>query len=364
MSEMKEMIIESATKIMERYSTKEVVNDAEKGLWAAELWNTLSENGMMTVAVPEELGGSDGDYDDALSILRLAGKYSAPIPLAETYMANWLLAGYGVPANNEILTISYEKEIQPFQFHKDGDGWTVTGKAKNVPWARFAEKLLVLGETAEGYVLALLNLENAKITLGKNMAGEARDHVVFDHVFINDCLSISIDKNEFEKKVLYSGALTKIVLMAGALERTLEVTINHTEERSQFGRPIHRFQAVQHHLALIAGETAAAGIAANYAVDSFGKNPFSKEIALAKIRVNEAVGKANPIAHQVLAAIGFTYEHTLHHSTRRLWAWRDEFGTESDWEQVITEELLKLEKNGLWSMITGVENYSKKVEMK
>ncbi len=105
-------------------------------------------------------------------------------------------------------------------------------------------------------------------------------------------------------------------------------------ERSQFGRPIHRFQAIQHQLALLAGETAAAKIAANCAVDPYGKEPFSKEIAFAKIRVNEAVGKANPIAHQVLAAIGFTYEHTLHHSTRRLWSWRDEFGTETDWDQL------------------------------
>lgn len=361
---MKEMIIETTEKIMEKYSTKEVVNGAEKGIWASELWNTLADNGMLTVGVSEELGGSGGDYDDALSILRLAGKYSAPIPLAETYMANWLLAENGVEVNNEILTIGYEKDLKPFQFQKDGEGWNVTGKVKNVPFARFADSIVVLGETVEGPILSILNLQKAEIIQGKNMGGEARDQVIFDHVYVEDIKNISIDKNDFERKVLYSGALTKSVLMAGALERILEISINHTNERSQFGRPIHRFQAIQHHLSLIAGETAAAGLAANYAVDSFGKNPFSKEIALAKIRVSEAAGKANTTAHQVLAAIGFTYEHTLHHSTRRLWAWRDEFGTESDWEKVITEELLKLDKNGLWSLVTGVENYSTKVEVK
>ncbi|WP_077213275.1 acyl-CoA dehydrogenase family protein [Bacillus dakarensis] len=364
MSEMKEMIIESASKMFEKYSTKEAVNESEKGVWAGDLWNSLAENGMLTVAVPEELGGSGGDYDDALSILRLAGKYSAPIPLAETYMANWLLAKFDIPVGNDILTVAYEKNMQPFQFNKDGEGFVVTGKAKNVPWARYADKLIVLGETSDGTIFSLLDLKDAQINQGKNMAGEARDEVIFDHVFVNDPVNRFIGRDDFEKTVLYSGALTKSVLMAGALEKILEVTINHTNERNQFGRPLHRFQAIQHHIAHLAGESASAGLAASYAVDSFEKDPFSKEIALAKIRVNEAAGKGNPIAHQVLAAIGFTYEHTLHHSTRRLWSWRDEFGTESEWEEVVTDELLNLDKDGLWSLITGVENYSKEVEVK
>lgn len=364
MSEMKEMIIESTTKIMEKFSTKEVVNDAEKGIWASELWDSLAEYGMLNVGVAEELGGSGGDFEDALSILRLAGKYSAPIPLAETYMANWILSEYGVEVSDKILTIAYEKEMQPFHFHKEADGWIVTGKANQVPWARFAESIIVFGETVEGTILALLDLEKAEIIHGKNMAGEARDQVIFDHVYLKACKIISIDHREVGRKILYSGALTKTVMMAGALEKILEMTINHSTERTQFGKSLHRFQAIQHHIAALAGETAAAGIAANYAVAAFGKNPFSKEIALAKIRVNEAAGKGNPIAHQVLAAIGFTYEHTLHHSTRRLWSWRDEFGTETDWEEVITEELLKLDKDGLWSMVTGVKNSSAKAGIK
>lgn len=364
MSDLKEMIVESTTKILEKYSTKEVINDSEKGKWAGELWNNLAAYGMLGVGVPEELGGSGGDFDDALSILQLAGKYSAPIPLAETYMANWLLSSLKESITNEIVTIAYAKDRMPFQFQKNGQGWTVTGKAKHVPWARYAEKLLVFGETSDGSILSVVPLENAEIKHGKNMAGEARDEVIFEQVFIEDCKVISVDGNELEKKVLYAGALTRSVLMAGALDKILDITINHTAERSQFGRAIHRFQAIQHQLALLAGETAAAGMAVNYAVDAYGKDPFSKEIAFAKIRVNEAVSMANPISHQVLAAIGFTYEHTLHHSTRRLWSWRDEFGTETDWEQVITEELMKLEKNGLWSMITRVENQSKKVGIK
>jgi acyl-CoA dehydrogenase len=360
MSEMQELIIETTSKLMERFSSKEVVNDAENGQWASELWDHLDEYGMMTVAIPEELGGNGGDYSDAFSILRLAGKHSAPIPIAETYIANWLISGLGESVSTEIITIASEKESNPFQFVKNGTGWIVTGKARNVPYARFAKKLLVLGETSDGPILSLIKLDAAKIVHGQNLAGEARDEVIFDKVFIDDCRVISVSANEINKKILYGGALTRILMMAGALENILEITVNYASERSQFGRPINRFQAVQHHLAQLAGETAAATVAANCAGDSYGDKGVSREIAMAKIRVNEAAGKVSRVAHQVLAAIGFTYEHTLHHSTRRLWSWRDEFGTEADWENVVTEELLKLQENGLWSMITAV-NHEKKV---
>lgn len=360
MSVMKEMINDVTTKILQKYSTKEVVNGAENGQWAEVLWQNFEEYGMLTVGISEDLGGSGGDYEDGLSILRLAGKYSAPIPLAETCMANWILAEFGEKVTNEIVTVAL---AVPVQIEKVVHGWLVQGSVKNVPWGRFAEKVLLYGKTSEGPVLSLIPLERAAIHHGKNIAGEARDEIIFNQVVYETITMIKVDRNELDKKIFYLGALMKSVMMAGALENILEMTINHTKERTQFGRPLHRFQAVQHHIALLAGETAAAGIAAQYAVSSFQENPFSKDIALAKIRINEAAGKANQIAHQVIAAIGFTYEHTLHHSTRRLWSWRDEFGTESYWEKIVTEELKKLENEDLWSMITGVKSLEKKVEL-
>jgi acyl-CoA dehydrogenase len=362
MSEMQELIKDTTSKLMERYSSKEVVNDSENGQWASELWDHLDEYGMMTVAIPEELGGNGGDYSDAFSILRLAGKHSAPIPIAETYLANWLISSLGEAVSTEIITLAVQKELNPFQFVKNGTGWVVTGKARNVPYARFAEKLLVLGESSDGPVLSLISLNAAKIVHSQNLAGEARDEVIFDKVFIDSCKVITVNADEMNKKILYGGALTRIIMMAGALENILELTLNYTTERSQFGRPINRFQAVQHQIAQLAGETAAATVAANCAGDSYGYKGYTREIALAKIRVNEAAGKVCQLAHQVLAAIGFTYEHTLHHSTRRLWSWRDEFGTETDWENVVTEELVTLQENGLWSMITGV-NHEKRVHI-
>ncbi|EKN66978.1 acyl-CoA dehydrogenase domain-containing protein [Neobacillus bataviensis LMG 21833] len=355
MSEMQELIIETVEKIMEKYSTKEVINDAEMGIWANDLWHQIVENGMLTIAIPEELGGNGGDFSDAFSILRLAGKYSAPIPLAETYIANWLLADLGEPISDEILTIASPDESEPFIFTKEGQGWRVNGKGLNVPWARYSNKMLVIGDSSEGPILSVLPLERAIISHGQNMAGEARDEVVFEDVLLENLKIINISPDEIIEKIENIGAITRSVMMAGALENVLNIVAQHTSERTQFGRPLHRFQAVQHQIAQLASESAAASMAADCAVQSFGNSTDQKEIALAKIRINEAAGKGAPIAHQVLAAIGFTYEHTLHHSTRRLWSWREDYGNETVWEAKLTNELLKLEKDELWPFITGVK---------
>ena len=73
----------------------------------------------------------------------------------------------------------------------------------------------------------------------------------------------------------------------------------------------------------------------------------------AKIRVGEAATEGAAIAHQVLGAIGFTQEHTLHRFTRRLWAWRDDFGNESDWAVKLGNLVAAKGADGLWPMLAA-----------
>ena len=77
------------------------------------------------------------------------------------------------------------------------------------------------------------------------------------------------------------------------------------------------------------------------------------EVASAKIRVGEAATEGAGIAHQVLGAIGFTQEHTLHRFTRRLWAWRDDFGSESAWAVKLGQVVAAKGADGLWPMLAA-----------
>lgn len=351
MNDITQMLMQSTTKILKDVCTKELVNESEQGIWAAKLWSTLADSGMITVGVPEELGGIGCSYQDAFSILRLAGKYSAPVPLAETFLGNWLLADLGEQVFDEPITVAFPGSENGVYLQKQEDGWLISGKADFVPWARFAKQMIMLGRTDSEDVMVLISPEQGRIEHGKNLAGEARDNVIFADRVVKDCRVIPVDAKTVVNKLLYSGAVARMVMMAGALERLLELCATYVTERTQFGKPLHRFQAVQHQLALLAGESAAASTAADYAVQAFQNGFLSHEIAMSKIKINEAVGAASPIAHQMHGAIGFTYEHTLHQTTRRLWSWRDEYGTETEWSEKLAEEYMENGRDGLWPFL-------------
>jgi acyl-CoA dehydrogenase len=133
------------------------------------------------------------------------------------------------------------------------------------------------------------------------------------------------------------------------------MTVDYARERIQFGRPIGQFQAMQQEIAVLAGDAAAAQAAADAAAAALDLDDGGDvlAVAVAKARVGEAAGRASKIAHQVHGAIGFTHEHALHHRTRRLWAWRDECGSESWWAERVGEAVLAAGDCGLWPLLTG-----------
>ena len=141
--------------------------------------------------------------------------------------------------------------------------------------------------------------------------------------------------------------------MAGALSRALALSVGYAQTRVQFGRPIGKFQAIQHNLAVMAGQSAAAIAAAAMAADALEGGLPPVLVGAAKARAGEAASVAAGLAHQSHGAIGFTQEYELHYATRRLWSWRDEFGNEAEWNAVVGRAMLGAGADGLWSAMTA-----------
>ena len=150
-------------------------------------------------------------------------------------------------------------------------------------------------------------------------------------------------------------ALARALQLAAALEQVLAWTVQYAGERVQFGRPLGRFQAIQMELAQMAGEVTAVTALTDAAVQAVerGENVVLA-CAAAKVRAGAAVEVVARLAHQVHGAIGFTQEHKLHHLTRRLWAWRDEAGSELAWSRVLGAGLLAGGPDDLWPALTRV----------
>jgi acyl-CoA dehydrogenase len=193
------------------------------------------------------------------------------------------------------------------------------------------------------------------LTQGSSLAGEPRDTVSFDGA---TAIAVKPAPRLDPAAVVRLGAAVRCQQMAGALDHILAQSVQYSLDRVQFGRPIAKFQAVQHNLANLAGEVAAAGAAADAAAEAIAaygihSETTAAEVAIAKMRVGEAAGTGAAIAHQVHGAMGFTKEHSLHHATRRLWAWREEFGNEAVWATTLGRMVAERGADALWPFITA-----------
>ena len=341
------IIIDTATRIFQDLCEPNTVNEAEKGMWPKALWDALEESGLSLTWVSEELGGAGAELADGFAVLRVAGRFAAPVPLAETLMAGWLLAWAGIAVPSGPLTIA--------PIHADGhialtSRGALAGRARRVPFARNAGHIAVLAHNGDHPTIALVSAANLAISHGRSLAGEPRDDVSFDGIVPETERRVAVDQDI----LVGFGAAVRLQQIAGALEKILEQSVQYALDRVQFGRPIAKFQAVQHNLATLAGEVAAASAAANAAAQacSLPEIPMS-EIAIAKVRGGEAAGTGAAIAHQVHGAMGFTYEHSLHHATRRLWSWREEFGNEAVWATRLGRMVAARGADELWPFITA-----------
>ncbi len=269
---------------------------------------------------------------EALGVLRERGPDSA----AESeLLGEWLLERAGIQGQAGEVTVAPGGARDDVVLR---DGRAI-GKAHRVPWARDADRIAML---LDGRVLVLERVD-VVIEPHANLAGEARDTLVCDGVEAR--LGSPVDPGE----LLMRGALTRIALMAGALDRVYEIAVAYAGERRQFGRPIGSFQAVQQHLVTIAQQVALAGVAA----DATARSPGSFEIAAGKALANRAALIAGRAAHQVLGARGTTLEHPLGALTCRLWAWRSEYGDEHRMSTALGAALARAGADNLYPAITG-----------
>ncbi len=329
-----QIMLDMADRMFADHCDKALLDAAETGAFPRPLWQLMADAGLPLLATPE-VGGT---LADAFRFLRVAGHHAVPAPLAEALIANYLMGIGDCSPRASAVTLGIAEAHAL-------EGGEVAASLSGVPWARSVDQVCyVIGDPVE---LVMLDVSACDVTPGTNIAGEARDRVQFIGV-PERCGSSQAITVETVFELM---ALTRCALMAGALERILELSCDYAMERKQFGRELAKFQAIQHQLAVMACEVAAAVRATDAAIASLGSKRFVFAVAAAKSRVGEAAGIAAEIAHQVHGAMGYTHEHRLHHFTRRLLAWRDEYGRETYWQQRLGREVVSQGADSAWSFI-------------
>ena len=347
------IVTDSAARIFADLADPQTINRLDDGAWKAPFWQALADAGLPLAWVPEQLGGAGARLADGFAVLGVAGRFAVAVPLAETLLAGWLLTRAGVAAADGPMTIAPSRPSDRIIFHADG---TLSGSAIGIPFASEAQHIAVLVHGGEGIVVALVAASDCMVGEGQTLAGDPSNIVRFERV-----KPLRYARAPFgldHTALMLMGSVSRSVQTAGALESILSLSVSYANERIAFERPIGKFQAVQHNLARLAGETAAAlavsGSAANTITqsDSFDEAAFL-EGASAKIRCAEAATEGSAIAHQVFGAIGFTKEHVLHRFTLRTLAWRDDFGSESYWAAELGRRVARCGAEEFWPMVAS-----------
>jgi acyl-CoA dehydrogenase len=299
-----------------------------------ELWPAIEEMGFLLLLPPESAGGLGGIMSHAFSVLRAAGHYALPLPLAEAMIGHLICSHAGLAELSGLTTVAWRHEGAI-----DGDRFT--GRLCAVPWGRDAETVVV---SHGGGNFILRATAASAVTRAENTAGEPRDTLTFERASVTPATGPS---------VLLLGALLRTAQIVGALHATLALSITYANDRVQFGRSIGKFQVIQHSLAVFAGEAAAATAAGEAAARAADLGDADFEIAAAKCRANKAAAVGHTAAHAVHGAIGFTMEYPLNHLTRRLLSWRSEFGGQKYWNTWLGQRALDMDSGGFWENLTA-----------
>ena len=318
--------------------------------WRQRLWGALEDAGIPQAWAPEAVGGAGLDAEAVGRIARVAGSYAVAVPLIETMLANRWAGLAGLDLVPGMIAIAPTRPGETVLM--DGDG-LLTGVISEIPVADDSANAIVLAEVPSGAMaVARLDLTDHIEASRRDYAGDRRVRVRF-----NNAKPEALDRMSHGRPFdgVMAGAALRACQMAGALAATLEHTVEYAGDRNAFGRPIAKFQAVQHHLATFAGETAAASVVADDAMAGLGQDDERAffTTACAKVRAGEAAYEGALIAHQVFGAIGYTEEHLLHRYTQRLWAWRDDFGNEPDWATLLGQSMAAAGADSHWPALTA-----------
>jgi acyl-CoA dehydrogenase len=350
MSETATIVAQMVDRLFADHVDEALLVASDAGNWPQALWTLVQRQGLPAALVPEEQGGMGASFGEAFVIARACGFHRVPLPLPETIAAGWLLTGAKLKMPVAPLSLGGAQENDDVRIEQFGADWRLTASLHRVPWGRVAQAVVVAVKHQGTTLIVCAPRQGAAIECAANVAGEFRDTLVFHdhpvevgswpHGFVHD-------------PVIAIGAMMRAAQMAGALSAILGRSVSYANERHQFGRPIGKLQAIQQNLALLAGEAAAAAVAAEAAFLAADDGSMEFAVAAAKVRAGLAVSQAVGIAHQVHGAIGFTLEHSLHWSTRRLMSWRNEFGSDRHWSVILGRSILNLGADGFWPHITA-----------
>ena len=284
MTEERELLRETVAALVDKHASPAAVREAmasERG-YDESLWKLLcAQVGAAALVVPEELGGAGGELADAAVVLEELGKALVPTPLLGTTLAELALLAADEPDADALEGLAEGASIGTVVFDP---GYVVNGEIADVVIA-------ATGTTLTRWT----NFTAHRIQAMDPTRRLAR-------VEPTDTTDIGADPGLAD--------IAAILLAAeqiGAATKCLDLTVDYTKDRVQFGRPIGSFQALKHRMADLYVAVQSAQAVVNDAV----AEPSPTSAALARVAASEAFSKVAAEAVQMHGGIAITWEHDI-----------------------------------------------------
>ncbi|MDR0225860.1 MAG: acyl-CoA dehydrogenase family protein [Burkholderiaceae bacterium] len=315
-----DLFADAVRQLLQGECTPAHVRAIEAGAAPRALWAALEQSGFADALVPEAQGGPGLELAQLFDVWSLCGSHALPVPLAETMVARALLAHAGMARPEGSIALAQGRLRNDGSLH-----------AMPVHLGAVADSVLV--QHGRGWSL---------LPVARAASGPAAFCLDADLCWpAAEVRSLAPDQfHGADLRTLQACLLA--AQLAGALMEVFQRTLQYANERQQFGRPIGKFQAIQHQLAVMSEHVFAARMAARLgcAARAQGLVPDRLRVAVAKARCSQAALAVAEAAHAIHGAMGFTEEYDLQLFTRRLHAWRQAAGSESHWHGVAGEALV------------------------
>jgi len=336
----------------------------------ADLWSRIVELGWAAVQVPEDLDGLGLGPVELALLMEEMGRRLARTPfLANVVLAQTaLLQAASVEAQQRALAalaygertatlilgpgLDAEPASLTVKARRDGEGWVLAGEAAQVLDDGLLTHAYVAARIEEAPGVALFELAVDAAGLSRTPL-EVWDLTRPQVRWRFDEARLTADARVDDPARVLAGLARTRMLAAlqvaaeqvGGAAQCLQLAVDYTKERVQFGKPVASFQAVKHRVAemMVRMETARStvrGVAARLVDGGLDDAELAAEVAAARVQATEAYRYCAQEAIQLHGGVGFTWEYDPQmHFKRAQWAsqW---FGPTRDWREALAAHLL------------------------
>jgi alkylation response protein AidB-like acyl-CoA dehydrogenase len=311
------------------------------------LWKALADAGVFGLAIAEQYGGSGGSLDDLAVFYTEAGRALCPTTVHSTVQAALAIDQLGTPdiksawlpplANGNVrgttaLWSARDAAVVSGVLRADSVStqWQLNGTADYVADADIADLIVVSAGARDRTLVLIVDARAAGVTMEPlaMASGHRAFTVCFENVVVAaDAILDGGDHAGITEPALRRIANTAVALgsldLVGIGQAVLDRTVEYTQLRHQFGRPIASFQAAQHLIANMHIALSAARLAAHSAVFWIARgHTATRETAIARMHAATAARLITLDAHQLHGGIGYVTETDLH-----LWSERARLGS-------------------------------------